>query len=151
MNWVVGILSFAFFLSPYFSIAAEAPIGSIKTLKGSAVVIRQSEKIPVESGTEIFMGDSLKTGSDSSLGIIFKDDTVLSLGSQSEITVDEFLFSPAEGKLSLVVRFLKGTATCLTGIIAKLSPESVRFETPIANIGIRGTKFAVKVGSPGGH
>jgi hypothetical protein len=33
----------------------------------------------------------------------------------------------------------------LSGIIAKLSPESVRFETPVGNVGIRGTKFAIKV------
>jgi hypothetical protein len=32
----------------------------------------------------------------------------------------------------------------LSGLIGKLSPESARFETPVASIGIRGTRFAVK-------
>jgi hypothetical protein len=77
--------------------------------------------------------------------VIFKDDTLLSIGPQSEIIISEFLFSPAEGKLSIVTRLLRGSAIYLTGIIGKLSPESVRFETPVANIGIRGTKFAVKM------
>jgi hypothetical protein len=40
---------------------------------------------------------------------------------------------------------LKGTAVYLSGIIGKLSPQSVRFETPNATIGIRGTKMLVKV------
>jgi hypothetical protein len=82
------------------------------------------------------------------LGVIFEDDTSLSIGPQSEIIISEFLFSPAEGKLSIVTRLLKGSAIYLTGLIGKLSPESVRFETPVANIGIRGTKFAVKIEEP---
>jgi len=145
MNWIFGILSLAFFLSPTFSDASEVPAGSVRTLKGTASIIRQNQVIPAQMDAKIFMKDSLKTGPDGALGIIFKDDTLLSIGPQSEITISEFLFSPAEGKLSIVTRLLKGTAAYLTGIIAKLSPESVRFETPVANIGIRGTKFVVKI------
>jgi hypothetical protein len=33
----------------------------------------------------------------------------------------------------------------LSGLIGKLAPESARFETPVASIGIRGTRFAVKL------
>ena len=47
--------------------------------------------------------------------------------------------------MSIITRLLKGTSAYLSGIIGKLSPESVRFETPVASIGIRGTKFAVSV------
>ena len=148
MKWITRILSLAFFLFPIFSNASDAPVGSIKTTKGNASIIRQSEVIPAQIGERIFMRDSLKTGPDGSLGMIFKDDTLLSIGPQSEIIISEFLFSPAEGKLSIVTKFLKGTAVYLTGIISKLSPESVRFETPVANIGIRGTKFAVKIEDP---
>jgi len=148
MKWIIGILSLAFLLSPTFSHASEAPAGSVVTAKGTASIIRQNQVAPAQIGDHIFMGDSLKTGPDGSLGIIFKDDTVLSIGPRSEINISEFLFSPAEGKLSIVTRLLKGTATYLTGIIAKLSPESARFETPVANIGIRGTRFAVKIEDP---
>ena len=148
MKWIIRILSFIFFLSPILSDAADAPVGTIKIAKGAASIIRQNQVIPAQNGEKVFMGDSLKTGPDGSLGMIFKDDTLVSIGPQSEIIISEFLFSPAEGKLSIVTKFLKGTAAYLTGIIAKLSPESVRFETPVANIGIRGTRFAVKIEDP---
>jgi hypothetical protein len=117
-------------------------------LKGTASIIRKNQVIPAQIGEKVYRMDSLKTGRDGSLGVIFKDDTLLSIGPQSEIIISEFLFSPAQGKLSIVTKLLKGTAIYLTGIIAKLSPESVRFETPVANIGIRGTKFAVKIKDP---
>jgi len=46
------------------------------------------------------------------------------------------------------VRFLKGSFAVITGLIAKLSPQSVKISTPTATIGIRGTEFVVKVDLP---
>jgi len=148
MKWITGIFSLVFLFFPIFCDASDAPVGSINRLKGTASIIRKNQVIPAQIGEKVYMMDSLKTGPDGSLGMVFKDDTLLSIGPQSEIIISEFIFSPAEGKLSIVTRLLKGTAAYLTGIIAKLSPESVRFETPVANIGIRGTRFAVKIEDP---
>ncbi|HJX74686.1 MAG TPA: hypothetical protein VJ307_11115, partial [Candidatus Deferrimicrobiaceae bacterium] len=66
----------------------------------------------------------------------------------SSFVIQKFLFSPAEEKFGLLVRITQGTMAYLSGLIGKLSPESVRFETPTASIGIRGTHFAVKVLDP---
>ncbi len=144
-KWGIGTLGAIFLLSPLFVIAAEGPVGTIKTSRGTASIIRQNQTIPAKIGEKIFVKDVVKTGADGSLGMIFKDDTLLSIGLNSELLIDEFLFSPAESKLSFITKLVKGTAAYLTGTIGKLSPESVRFETPVANVGIRGTKFAVKI------
>jgi hypothetical protein len=125
--------------------AADAPVGSIKTVRGTALILRDTKPVDTRPGTKVLRKDLLRTGADGAIAMIFRDDTLLSLGPNSELSVDEFLYSPAEGKLSLVTRMLKGTAAYVSGIIGKLSPESVRFETPVATIGIRGTKFAVSV------
>ena len=145
MKWIAGFFSLLSLFFPVFCNASDAPVGSVNRLKGTASIIRQNHVIPAQVGEKIYIMDALKTGRDGSLGVIFKDDTLLSIGPQSEIIISEFVFSPAEGKLSIVTKLLRGTAIYLTGIIAKLSPGSVRFETPVANIGIRGTKFAVKI------
>ena len=145
MKWITGTFSLFLLFFPVLSSASDAPVGSVNRLKGTASIIRQNQVIPAQVGEKIYRMDLLKTGRDGSLGVIFKDDTLLSIGPRSEIIISEFIFSPTEGKLSMVTKLLKGTAIYLTGIIAKLSPGSVRFETPVANIGIRGTKFAVKI------
>jgi hypothetical protein len=93
-------------------------------------------------------GDTLVTGRDGSLGVILRDNSSLSIGPESRLVLRSFLFSPAEGKFDLVARITGGTMAYLSGLIGKLSPESARFETPTATIGIRGTRFAVKVGEP---
>jgi hypothetical protein len=144
-KWGIGTLSLIFLLSSLSVNAAEAPVGTIKITKGAASIIREDKAIPAKIGEKVFVKDALKTGPDGSLGMTFKDDTLLSIGPNSEVLIDEFLFSPAENKLSIVTKLFRGTAAYLTGTIGKLSPESVRFETPVANVGIRGTKFAVKI------
>jgi hypothetical protein len=135
-------------LAPFLAYGSEMPVGSIKTAQGTVSIIRNRTPIDTKAGARIFRNDSLKTGANGSLAMVFRDDTLLSMGPDSEVTINEFLFSPAEGKLSFVTRLLRGSAACVTGIIGKLSPESVRFETPVANIGIRGTSFAVRVEDP---
>jgi hypothetical protein len=79
------------------------------------------------------------------MGVVFNDDTLLSLGPGSVLVVDKFLFAPRQRKFSIVLRMIKGTAVYLSGLISRLAPESAYFETPTASIGIRGTKFVVKV------
>ena len=145
MNKIIGIIGTVLFFYASSVQSTELNVGCIKTVQGSAIIVRSNQSVLAKIGERIYKNDSLKTGPDGSLGMIFKDDTLLSIGPNSEIVVKEFLFSPGEGKLSWVTRLVKGTAACLTGIIAKLSPQSVRFETPVAQVGIRGTRFAVQV------
>jgi hypothetical protein len=145
MKRLMAIMATLCISLPICASALDEPVGSIKTLKGKGAIIRNSNSVDVEIGSKVFANDSLKTGRDGSMAMVFKDDTLLAIGPNSEVVINEFIFSPGEGKLSIITRLLKGTSAYLSGIIGKLSPESVRFETPVANIGIRGTKFAVSV------
>ena len=126
--------------------AAPSPIiGTLQRVSGTAAVVRQDQILPAKVGLEIQANDTLRTGTEGSIGVMFLDDTVLSLGPGSGLVIDEFVYAPRQGKLSLVFRMIKGTAVYLSGLIAKLAPDSVRFVTPSASVGFRGTKFAVKV------
>jgi hypothetical protein len=130
--------------------AAEGEtIGSIKNLQGQAAVVRTQQSLPAEIGLRLMRNDVLKTGPNGSVGIILRDDTLLAVGPNSELLMADFAFAPAEGKLSLVTRLTQGTAAYLSGQIGKLAPHAVRFETPVATIGTRGTMFAVKIDAPG--
>ena len=126
--------------------AADSTIaGFVKTVKGEACILREGQINPAVIGTQILIHDRLRTGLAGSLGMVFKDDTLMSLGPNSEVLINNFDFSPAESKMAIFTRMLKGTVVYLSGIIAKISPDAVRFETPVANIAVRGTRFAVKV------
>ncbi len=124
---------------------ASAPVAIVRTLSGSATVVRQGQTISASNGMEIWENDTLRTDRNGSIGIVFSDDTFLSLGPGSVLIIDEFVFAPKQGKFSIVIRMLKGTAAYLSGLISKLSPDSAHFKTPTASIGIRGTKFVARV------
>jgi hypothetical protein len=82
------------------------------------------------------------------MGVVLRDDTKLSLGPESEIQISSFAFAPAEGRLALVAKFAHGVLAFVSGRIAKLSPDAVRIETPVAILGVRGTQFLAKVETP---
>ncbi len=126
--------------------AGPSPVvATVQKFNGMATVVRQGQTISAKIGLEIWENDTLRTGPDGSIGVVFNDDTLLSLGPGSVLVIDEYIFAPGQAKFSIVIRMLKGTAAYLSGLISKLAPESAHFETPSASIGIRGTKFVVKV------
>jgi len=129
------------------AVAGET-IGVVRTASGAATVIRGERTVPAVPGMKLLVGDILGTGRDGSLGVILRDDSSLSIGPESRLVLQSFLFSPSEEKFSLVARITRGTMSYLSGLIGKFAPEKARFETPTATIGIRGTRFAVKVGEP---
>jgi len=132
------------------ALAAQAetghqPLGLVKVVNGDAAILREGRRIAAQPGKQLFQGDVLFTGASGSLGVILRDDTVLSLGPSSKTGLEQFVFKPAEQKLGMVLMFSHGVIAYLSGKIAKLAPSSVRLETPVATLGVRGTHFAVRI------
>ncbi len=123
----------------------ESEVAMVKTFSGKVAITRLEKVITVKKDEKIYVGDTLQTGGDGTIGITFKDNSTLSLGHNSTVIIQSFLFSPAYGKLSMVNRLVKGTAAFISGVIAKLSPQSVHFETPVATVGFRGTTILVRI------
>lgn len=130
---------------PLPAVAADQTIGSVKNVSGHVVVVRDGQRIFAHPGFKLHSGDILECGPDGSLGLILRDDSLLSLGPSSRIAIEKFVFLPAEGKLGLTARILRGTIAYVSGLISRLAPESTTFVTPVATIGVRGTHFAVRV------
>ena len=129
--------------------AGQPPVaGSIKQLTGTASVVRGGQELPAAVGQPITIADTVRTGADSTIGITFKDGTRLSLGSNTEVQVSAFAYSPAEGEMALALKILRGVASYISGRIAELAPGAVKIETPTSVIGIRGTHVLVGVDRP---
>lgn len=133
-------------LLPFSAYAENAPIGYVKTHAGSAVVVSGGQAVEAVPGLALRRGDLLRTGGDGRLGVTLLDNTVMSLGPNAEMVVDEYLFRPGEGELGLGVRLLRGTLQFISGAIAKLRPDAVKVRTSTGTIGVRGTRFLVKAG-----
>ncbi|WP_297647493.1 FecR domain-containing protein [Hydrogenophaga sp.] len=123
----------------------KVTVGYVKNVKGTATVTTDGQVVEAQPGTPLHQGSALKTDAQSSMGVMFKDNTMMSFGPSTVLTVDEYLYEPSEGKLKLGARMGKGTLNYVSGVIAKLQPEAVTIKTPTGMIGVRGTQFLLKV------
>ncbi len=131
--------------TPLLSQAQSESIGTVKTVSGEAWVISGGQSVRAKAGTSVFLGSQLKTAKASSLGVTFRDNTLMSFGPDTELTVDEYLFAPTKGQYKLGASMNKGSLNYVSGVIAKLRPEAVNVKTPTGTIGSRGTQFLVTV------
>lgn len=120
------------------------------TVQASAkVVTAQGEVSAVDGGGQrrrlveggsVYPGDLVETASGTRAVLAFRDDTRITLGSQTRFRVDNFVYdekNASEGRF--LVSLLKGSVRALTGLIAKANNRNVGFSTATATIGIRGT------------
>jgi len=121
--------------------------GMIKNSKGNVSIERAGARIPGVVGTPLFSADRVRTGSDGSVGVTLRDNTLLSAGPNSLFVLDKFEFESTTNAGAVSVGVRKGTLAVATGKIAKQTPESIDFHTPTSVIGVRGTEFAIEAGS----
>ena len=120
-------------------------IALAKSVKGDVNAKYEKQTLSVQKGDWLQEGMILKTGDLSSITMIFKDNSVLVLGSNSILRLEKYLFEPATSSFDFQLKLNKGVASFESGKIGELAPNDFIFKTPDATVGIRGTKFIVKV------
>jgi len=125
--------------------ASDKSAGSLRNKNGAVLIERGGNVQKAEEGSPVYTEDIIRTGVDGSVGIIFKDNSRISLGPSSILNIKAYVFEPAQGRFSFISRLIKGIASFISGKMTKLSPESVIFETPTSTIGVRGTSYHIKV------
>ena len=123
-------------------------VGVIKTSKGTAAIERGGQRLPTAVGTKVREGDVVTTGANGSVGITFGDNTLLSVGPDSSLSIDRYAFDATTHKGAFETSLNRGTLAAVSGKIAKQSPDAMKVRTPAAVLGVRGTEFVVRTGEP---
>ncbi|HET9045692.1 MAG TPA: FecR family protein [Casimicrobiaceae bacterium] len=139
-------VAFSFVLALGAVGAAHAvDIGQIKVSKGDVAIERSGQTLPGAIGLHLQTADVIKTGSDGSVGITMSDNSLLSAGPNSVLSLDRYAFDTTTNNGNFDSSLRKGTLSVVSGRIAKQSPEAMTVRTPTAILGVRGTEFAVSV------
>ncbi len=125
--------------------AAAADIGQIKISKGSVTVLRAAQSLPGAVGVRLQASDVITTGADGSVGITMSDDSLLSAGPNSTLSLDRFAFDATTHRGQFDASLRKGSLSVISGRIAKQSPDAMTLYTPSAILRVRGTEFVVSV------
>jgi hypothetical protein len=134
------------FLFGLTAAASAAEIGQIKVTKGQVAIERQGKASPAIVGARLQTSDVVKTGVDSSVGITMDDDSLLSAGPNSVLSLDRYAFDATTNQGRFDTSLNKGTLAVISGRIAKQSPDAMTVRTPTAILGVRGTEFVVSAG-----
>ncbi|WP_320007559.1 FecR domain-containing protein [Maridesulfovibrio sp.] len=129
--------------------AGQQSIGVVLAANGEVFLRSESGIRQVEAGAEVFRGEELVTGSGSAAEVRFVDDTLLSQGADSKISLDDYVFSDSSSDAELLFKMSQGTFRMVTGKIAEQNPDRFQVGTPLATIGIRGTTIISEI-IPGG-
>ena len=129
----------------WLCLPAHADVGQIKVATGQVFVDRKGESLAGRVGLVLEADDVLRTGADSSVGITMRDNSLLSAGPNSILSLERFEFDPTTNDGRFDARLKRGTLAVVSGRIAKKSPQAMTVRTPSAVLGVRGTEFVVAV------
>ena len=134
------LIILVFLTVPNLSNANTDFVGVIGAAVGE--IKNQKDEI-LQNGSKIFFGDTIVSKQNANAQILFIDQTVLTLGEDTEMTIDEFIYDPKSNEGSFVSSVKSGTVKFITGQISKKNPENLEVKVPSGTLGARGTEFVV--------
>ena len=119
---------------------ASAVRGLVKATAPGAAVGRV-----LETGKTVYLNDHVTTDATGKLQVLLNDETSFTLGPNSDMVLDEFVYDPKTSVGKVSASIFKGLFRFVTGKVARRDPGHMRIRTPAATIGIRGTMVAGEV------
>jgi len=119
---------------------AATAAGKITRLRGHVTVYRGGKKIRARIGTRIMPGDSVQTKRGSKVKVLTSDSTVVSLGSRSRMRIKRYRRNPRTRRTTANYSLIHGRARARVPK-RRGSSRSIRFSTPTAVAGVRGTEL----------
>ncbi|MBU0992671.1 MAG: FecR family protein [Proteobacteria bacterium] len=121
-------------------------VGSVVAVRGEVTAAdteNYTRNLAMES--DIYREDTIKTGKRGRIQIMFLDNTIVSLGNNSELKVSEYEWNAEENSGKMKTEVKEGMFRVMGGALTKAAPENFSTETPAATIGIRGSMYSGKV------
>lgn len=117
-------------------------VAELKVLRGKVFkkVGNGAELIPVAVGARFKQNDTLVTDNKSYAKVLVVDDTILSLGANSELNFSEIKFVDKTDR-QIVYNFLKGQMRAL--VKNKAKEGDLQFKTKLAVMAVRGTDLLI--------
>ncbi len=120
----------------------QTTVGNAKVVVKTVTGIVETAVRTLELQDDVYHNERIETGDESATKLIFLDSTTVTLGPNSELILDRFVYDPKRSSGSFVMTATKGAFRFASG---KLPSKAYRIHTPAATLGVRGTVFEVRV------
>jgi hypothetical protein len=130
------------------SMAQAEEVGHFSQVVNKVDYLKQGKGPPqpakVKDGVE--NQDMVRTAEQSRAMMRFIDDTTMTVGPKSELTIEEYMYDASKGRRQAVVKLLSGVVETVAPQVASPGKSDFTLRTPTATAGIRGTKYITMVG-----
>jgi len=143
--WHVGpiiiVALFASFGTNAFAVQAGVAAG----VTGKATIEGNDRPGPqvIKSGGAILTNDTLNTSANARMQALLVDETALTLGPNSSLTIDKFVYDPNIGSGEMVANMVRGSLRFVSGRSSALGKPQFKIKTPVGVMGIRGTSTII--------
>lgn len=121
--------------------AMAEPVGSVARVQGHVEAVEGTQARTLSVGATVERGEVLRTGDRARLEFRLADGTQVVLGEGAEMVVDAFAYDAQARTGNAQLRLIQGAFLLDSGAIAKLPGRPLSVRTPMASIGLRGTRF----------
>jgi len=126
--------------------AEEHPIGMVVALRGNVIAVStDGVKRALAVKSSLYRADTIKTGRRGRLQMMFDDNTLVSLGPNSDMQIEAYQWDSDKKTGEMKTRVNEGVFRIMGGAITQSAPQNFNTETPAGTIGIRGSMYAGKV------
>jgi hypothetical protein len=115
---------------------ADGNIGAAVAVRNQVTGFHGGQERALAVGNRVFQNDRISTGANSIAQLMFTDQTTLSVGPRSQVTLDRYVYDPNRSAGDVAVSFATGAMRFVTGT---QDPHNYQVRTPVATIGVRGT------------
>ena len=112
-------------------------VGIVGAISGTV----KTETRELKTGDKIYLNETIVAGAGSGTQILLLDQSTFTIGEDSEVVMDTFIYDPATNDGKIVASVKQGSLKVISGLISKKNPDSLTVEVPEGTLGSRGTEF----------
>ena len=95
----------------------------------------------LKPGDKIYLNETIIAGTGGGAQLLLLDQSTFTIGSDSEVIMDTFIYDPETNEGKIVASVKQGSLKVISGLISKKNPDSLTVEVPEGTLGSRGTEF----------
>ena len=112
-------------------------VGIVGAVSGTV----KTETRTLKPGDKIYLNETIYAGAGSGTQLLLLDQSTFTIGADSEVLMDTFIYDPATNDGKIVATVKEGSLKVISGLISKKNPESLTVKVPEGTLGSRGTEF----------
>lgn len=125
-------------LMAFPGVLAANPVGQTVDVRQNAFLTRNGQQSDLQQGDSVVLGDVITTGATGQVQLLFRDETKIAIGANSQLFIESILFDSSGTASDFTVNAVQGAFRFFSG---KSEKSTYAIRTPKATMGIRGTVF----------